>query len=97
MDVGYVVLPGALSARRVAEISLAYDELMLPSARPDFKAGSTTNRRYFVDSRMAFEDVYQCPPLLVACAQLIGQPFQLSSLLGRTLRPGSPAQSFTLT
>ena len=28
----------------------------------------------------------------MACAQLIGQPFQLSSLLGRTLRAGSPAQ-----
>jgi ectoine hydroxylase-related dioxygenase (phytanoyl-CoA dioxygenase family) len=92
IDVGYVILPGAISARRVAEISLAYDELMVPSSSPDFKAGSTTNRRYFVDSRMAFQGIYQCPPLLVACAQLIGQPFQLSSLLGRTLRAGSPAQ-----
>ena len=92
MDFGFVILPGAISARRVAEIGLAYDELMVPSSSPDFRAGSTTNRRYFVDSRMAFQDVYQHPPLLVACAQLIGRPFKLSSLLGRTLRAGSPAQ-----
>ena len=92
MDVGFVVLPGAISARRVAEIDLAYDKLMAPSSSPDFKAGSTTDRRYFADNRMAFEDIYQHPSLLAASAQLIGQPFKLSSLLGRTLRALSPAQ-----
>lgn len=93
IDFGFVVVPGAIPAKRVAELGLEYNELMAPSSSPDFKAGSTTDRRYFVDGRMGFEDVYQYPPLLVACAQLIGQPLKLSSLLGRTLRAGSPAQA----
>lgn len=92
MDFGFVVVPGAIPARRVAEICIAYDELMVQTSNADFKAGSTTDRRFFVDSRIAFEDVYQHPALLMACAHLIGQPFKLSSLLGRTLRGASPAQ-----
>jgi len=92
MDFGFVVVSGAIPARRVAEIGMAYDELMVPGSSPDFKAGTTTDRRFFVDSRIDFDDVYQHSSLLMACAQLIGQPLKLSSLLGRTLRPGSPAQ-----
>ncbi len=92
MDFGFVVVPDAIPAKSIVEIGMAYDELMAPSSSADFKAGSTTDRRFFVDTRITFEDVYQHPPLLMACAQLIGQPFKLSSLLGRTLRAGSPAQ-----
>ena len=92
MDFGFVVVPGTIPAKSIAEIGMAYDKLMVPSSTPDFRAGTTTDRRFFRDSRIAFEDVYQHPPLLMACAQLIGQPFKLSSLLGRTLRAGSPAQ-----
>jgi ectoine hydroxylase-related dioxygenase (phytanoyl-CoA dioxygenase family) len=39
-----------------------------------------------------FDDLYVFPPLLQACRRVIGRPFKLSSLLARTLRPGSPAQ-----
>lgn len=92
MELGFVILPGAVSARRLAEISVAYDELMASGSGPDFKVGSTTTRLYFVDSRAAFEDVYQYRPLLEFSAHLIVQPFKLSSLLGRTLRAGSPPQ-----
>jgi ectoine hydroxylase-related dioxygenase (phytanoyl-CoA dioxygenase family) len=92
MDLGFIVVPRVIPARRIAEIGLAYDELMVTSSSPDFKAGATTDRRFFVDSRVAFEDVYQHSLLLQACAQLIDQAFKLSSLLGRTLRAGSPAQ-----
>ena len=92
LDFGFIVVPGAIPARRVAEIGMAYDEVMVPNSSPDFKAGTTTDRRFFVDNRIAFEDVYQYPPLLMACAQLIGQAFKLSSLLGRSLRAGSPSQ-----
>ena len=92
MNFGFVVVSRAIPARRVAEIGMAYDELMVPSSSPDFKAGTTTDRRFFVVSRVSFEDVYEHPSLLTACTQLIGQQFKLSSLLGRTLRAGSPAQ-----
>ncbi len=92
MEFGFAVLPGVISARRVAEIGMAYDELMIPSCKVDFKAGTTTDRRFFIHNEIGFEDVYSDPRLLMACAQLVGQPFKLSSLLGRTLRAGSPAQ-----
>ncbi len=92
LEFGFVVLPGAISVRRVVEIGRAYDELMALNSSADFRAGSTTDRRFFVDSIMAFEDIHQHASLLMACAQLIGQPFTLSSLLERTLRAGSPAQ-----
>jgi Phytanoyl-CoA dioxygenase (PhyH) len=92
MESGFVILPGVVSAGRSAEISAAYDELMTPGSGPDFRLGSTTTRLYFAASQADFEDVYQYPPLLQTCAHLIGQPFKLSSLLGRTLRAGSPVQ-----
>jgi hypothetical protein len=91
MDSGFAVLR-AISATRVTEIGVTYDDLMLPSSGSDFKAGTTTDRRFFVDSGIGFEDVYKHPALLMACAQLIGQPFKLNSLLGRTVRACSPAQ-----
>lgn len=92
MDFGFVVVPGAISATRIAEISATYDELMVPSSSREFKAGSTTDRRFFTLNGSGFEDVYQYPHLLAACAQLVGRRFKLSTLLGRTLRAGSPAQ-----
>lgn len=92
IEFGFVILPGAVSTGRLAEITAAYDDLMISGSGPDFKVGSTTTRLYFVDSRVAFENIYQYPPLLEACKQLIGESFKLSSLLGRTLRAGSPAQ-----
>jgi hypothetical protein len=86
MESGFVILPGAVSAGRLAEISAAYDALMISGSGSDFKVGSTTTRLYLVNNRVSFEDVCHYPPLLEACAHLIGQPFMLSSLLGRTLR-----------
>ena len=92
IEFGFVTLPGAVSTGRLAEITSAYDELMISGSGPDFRVGSTTTRLYFVDTRLSFEDIYQYPPLLEACKELISESFKLSSLLGRTLRAGSPAQ-----
>jgi ectoine hydroxylase-related dioxygenase (phytanoyl-CoA dioxygenase family) len=92
LELGFVVLPAAVSSIRLAEIGLAYDRLVRPSSSPGFKAGTTTDRQFFVESRIEFEDVYTYPPLVTACTRLIGASFGLSSLLGRTLRAGTPAQ-----
>jgi len=92
MEFGFVILPGAVSARRLDEIRAAYDELIISGSGPDFNVGSTTTRLYFVNITVNFEDVYQYPPLLETSAQLVGPSFMLSSLLGRTLRAASPAQ-----
>lgn len=92
MESGFVILSGAVLAERLAEISATYDKVMSSGAGSDFKIGSTTTRRYFVDRVLDFEEIYQCPALLEASARVIGGPFKLSSLLGRTLRAGSPVQ-----
>jgi len=93
IEAGFVVIPGAVSSPRFPELSSAYDEVMNSGASPDFKVGSTTTRMYgLVNRGPVFDDVYTYPPLLEACRLVIREPFKLSSLLGRTLRPGSPPQ-----
>jgi hypothetical protein len=93
IESGFVVIPGPVSSPRFPELSSAYDEVMNSGASPDFKVGSTTTRMYdLVNRGPVFDEVYTYPPLLEACRHVIGEPFKLSSLLGRTLRPGSPAQ-----
>ena len=87
-----MILADVLSAKRLAQITAGYDKVMRSGPKPDFKIGTTTTRLYFLDCLLDFEDAYQQPALLAAVAHLIGEPFKLSSLLGRTLRAGSPAQ-----
>jgi hypothetical protein len=90
---GFVVIPGPFSPPRFPELLSAYDEAMNSGASPDFKVGSTTTRiGDLVNRGPVFDDVYTYPPLLEACRHVIREPFKLSSLLGRTLRPGTPAQ-----
>lgn len=89
---GFVTLTCAIPPTRLAEICAAYDEIMKPSSSPDFKVGSTTDRRYF-SGEIALDDVCQHPLLMAVSEQLIGQAVKLRSLLGRTLRAGSPAQA----
>jgi hypothetical protein len=92
IESGFVVIPG-VSSPRFPELSSAYDEVMNSGGSPDFKIGSPTIRMYdFVNRGPAFDDIYIYPPLLEACRRVIGEPFKLSSLLGRTLRSGSAAQ-----
>jgi hypothetical protein len=93
IESGFVVIPGPVSPRRFPELTVVYDEVMNSGAGPDFKIASTTTRMYdLVNRGPAFDDVYIHPPLLEACQYVIREPFKLSSLLARTLRPGSPAQ-----
>jgi Phytanoyl-CoA dioxygenase (PhyH) len=93
MEAGFVIIPGPISSQRFPELSAAYDEVMNAEGGPDLKVGSTTTRMYdLVNRGPAFDDVYTHPALLEACRSVIGEPFKLSSLLGRTVRPRSPAQ-----
>jgi hypothetical protein len=93
IESGFLIIPGPVLSPRLSELSSAYDEVMNSGASPDFKVGSTTTRMYdLVNCGRVFDDLYTYPPLLEACRHVIREPFKLSSLLGRTLRPGSPAQ-----
>lgn len=90
---GFVVLPGPVPSEGMARLAAAYDAVMSSATEPDLRVGSTTTRVNDLVNRGAeFDALYVFPPLLNACARVIGQPFKLSSLVARTLRPRMPAQ-----
>jgi hypothetical protein len=93
MDSGFATIPGPYSRMRFQELVADYDEVMASSPGPDFNEGSTTNRLSgLLNYSSRFDDIFLYSPLLEASARLVGEPFKLSSLLARTLRPGTPAQ-----
>lgn len=90
---GFVILPGPVPSERMELLVNAYTAAMASAAGDDLKIGSTSTRvSDFVNRGAEFDDLYIFPPLLEACCRVIGRPFKLSSFLGRTLRPRSPAQ-----
>jgi hypothetical protein len=46
----------------------------------------------FVNRGPEFDGLYIHRPVLAACCQVIGRPFKLSTMLARTVEPGTPAQ-----
>lgn len=90
---GFAIIPGAFSPHQMVGITAAYDEAMAAAPGDDYKSGSTTDRLFdLVNRGAAFDAVYLHAALLEACAHVIGEPFKLSSLLARTVRPSVPAQ-----
>jgi len=90
---GFVVIPGPIAVERMAQFAEAYDDVMCDYDSPDFGIGTTTTRMLdFVNRGPEFDEVYLHSPLLAACHCVIGEPFKLSSTLGRTLRPHTAAQ-----
>lgn len=89
---GFVVLPGPAVAK-IRRLASAYDAAVASAADEDVKAGSTTTRvNDFVNRGAEFDALYTFPPLLEACAIVIGGRFKLSSFHARTLRPHTLAQ-----
>lgn len=87
---GFVVIPGPTRPDRMDR---AYDEAMAAAKDDEIRFGSTSTKvSDFVNRGAEFDPLYIFPPLLEACCRVIGRPFKLSSLLARTLRPGSAAQ-----
>jgi ectoine hydroxylase-related dioxygenase (phytanoyl-CoA dioxygenase family) len=75
------------------QLSRAYDAAVACADASDVSVGSTTTRIHdFVNRGPEFEGLYQYQPILEACCRVINQPFKLSSMLARTLRPHTPAQ-----
>jgi ectoine hydroxylase-related dioxygenase (phytanoyl-CoA dioxygenase family) len=90
---GFVVLPGAVPARHMEELSDAYDEAVASAAAEDMRVGSTSTRvSDFANRGAEFDSIYVFPPLLAACRRVIGKPFKLSSFVARTVRPCVTAQ-----
>ena len=90
---GFIVLPGPVPSERMESFTNAYTTAMSSASGADVRVGSTSTRvSDFVNRGKDFDALYIFPPLLDACCRVIGQPFKLSSLQARTLRPHTPAQ-----
>ena len=93
LESGFVVIPNAFTSRQLSRIAHAYDLAVAGASPPDLSIGSGTTRVHDLVNRGAeFDNVYVCRPVLEACCRVIGQSFQLSSLLARTVHPNSPEQ-----
>jgi hypothetical protein len=93
LDSGFATIPGPYSRMRFLELAAGYDEVMASSPGPEYKEGCTTNRLSgLLNYSSLFDDIFLYPPLLEASARVVGEPFKLTSLLARTLRPGTPPQ-----
>ncbi len=92
-DAGFVVIPGPVPPDGLAQLAIAYDSAVACADAGDLSVGSTTTRVHdFVNRGPEFDGLYVYRPVLEACCRVIGQPFKLSSMLARTLRPHMPAQ-----
>ncbi|HXU39073.1 MAG TPA: phytanoyl-CoA dioxygenase family protein, partial [Blastocatellia bacterium] len=59
----------------------------------DVSLGSTTTRVHdLVNRGPEFDGLYVYQPVLEACCRIIGQPYKLSTMLARTVRPCSQPQ-----
>jgi ectoine hydroxylase-related dioxygenase (phytanoyl-CoA dioxygenase family) len=93
LERGFVVLPDAVAPDRLERLRAAYTHAMDSATGADIRVGTTSTRvTDFVNRGPEFDEIYVFPPLLQACALVIGGPFKLSSLQARTLRAGSPSQ-----
>jgi len=93
-DVGFVVIPGPVAPDRLAQLAAAYDSAVASANSDDLGIGSTTTRVHdFVNRGSEFDELYVYQPVLEACCRVIEQPFKLSSMLSRTVRPHSQAQA----
>jgi len=92
-ELGFVVIPGPVAPEHTASLAQAYDSACASADPVDVGIGRTNTRvSDFVNRGPAFDTVYLYPPILAACCRVIGQPFKLSTMLARTVRPDSRPQ-----
>ncbi len=91
---GVVFIPGPLTPDGLARLAATYDAAVVSAGADEVAVGSSTTRVHgLVNRGPSFDELYIHPPILEACCQVIGRPFKLSTLLARTLRPHTRAQS----
>jgi ectoine hydroxylase-related dioxygenase (phytanoyl-CoA dioxygenase family) len=92
-DVGFVIIPGPVPPGGLAQLAKTYDIAVASASADDLREGSTTTRvQDFVNRGPEFDGLYLHRPLLEACCRVITQPFRLSTMHARTVRPHTPAQ-----
>ncbi len=90
---GFAVVCGPIHAEELQKLADIYDKVVIEADSSDIKHGSTTTRVDDLVNRGAeFDRIYVYAPLLAACCHVFMQPFKLSTVIARTLRPNSPAQ-----
>jgi ectoine hydroxylase-related dioxygenase (phytanoyl-CoA dioxygenase family) len=93
-DVGFVIIPGPVPPDGLAQLAEAYDSAVASANCDDISIGSSTTRVHdFVNRGSEFDGLYVYQPVLEACCRIIGQPFKLSTMLARTVRPRAQAQN----
>jgi len=93
-DVGFVVISGPVASDRLAQFAEAYDSAVVCARADDVSIGSSTTRvNDFVNRGPEFDGLYVYGPVLEACCRIIEQPFKLSTMHARTVRPYSQAQN----
>jgi Phytanoyl-CoA dioxygenase (PhyH) len=93
-EFGFVVMPGPCMGSALRPIAAAYDRALSMANVNEVAIGTSTTRLHDLVNRGAeFDSLYVYGPLLAACHHTIGRPFQLSSMLARTLRPYTTAQA----
>jgi ectoine hydroxylase-related dioxygenase (phytanoyl-CoA dioxygenase family) len=96
-DKGFAIIPGPVPMAKLTELANTYDQAVLQAKHDDISVGGSTTRvSDFVNRSSVFDDLYVHPPVLEACRRVIGQPFKLSTMHARTLRPRTPAQKLHL-
>jgi ectoine hydroxylase-related dioxygenase (phytanoyl-CoA dioxygenase family) len=91
---GFTVVPEELSAEDLASVAAAYDAVMESAAPEDIRVGrSTTRVSGLVNGGPEFDALYLHPLVLNACSRIFNEPFKLSTMHARTLRPKAAAQN----
>jgi ectoine hydroxylase-related dioxygenase (phytanoyl-CoA dioxygenase family) len=90
---GFFVIPALVPPARLEELARRYDDVFETASPDDIRFGSTTTRiRDFVNRHSHFDELYLYPQVLQACCRVIGQPFRLSTIHARTVKPRIAAQ-----
>ena len=91
---GFVVVSGPSPSSDLPRLAAAYDDVVTSADRTDVRHGSTTTRvTDFVNRDSLFDPLYVYPPALDASCDVIRQPFRLSTMHARTVRPHVSAQA----
>jgi ectoine hydroxylase-related dioxygenase (phytanoyl-CoA dioxygenase family) len=91
---GFTVVPEALPAADLASVAAAYDAAIENATPDDIRVGSSTTRvSGLVNHGPEFDALYLHPLVLKACCRIFKEPFRLSTMHARTLRPMTGAQN----
>lgn len=90
-EIGFISIPGVAKSSDLPQLINAYDSAVSLASSDDKRIGSSTTRVNDFVNRGAgeFDSLYIHQSLLEASYHVIGQPFKLSTMLARTLRPNT--------